>query len=81
MVTRRHDHVHWHLTVLSPTHHCQWHRVINIATSSESSHSHGISPPTMSLSTLTQYWPTRHMQKSVSNLDVGVAILATSFVS
>jgi len=35
----------------------------------------------MSLPTLTQYWPLRHAHKSLPNLDAGVAILATSFVS
>jgi len=35
----------------------------------------------MSLSSLTQYWPPRHTYKSLSNLDAGVTILATSFVS
>ena len=42
---------------------------------------HRTSLPTMSLSTLTQYWPARHTHKSLSNLDPGVAVLATSFVS
>ena len=38
-------------------------------------------PPTMSLyRTLTQYWPL-HTRNSLSSLDVGVTILATSFVS
>lgn len=35
----------------------------------------------MSLSTVTQYWPAGHTHKSLSNLDAGVAVLATSFVS
>lgn len=38
-----------------------------------------MSLPTMSLSTLTQNWLPRHMHKSPSNLDAGVAILAASF--
>ena len=40
-----------------------------------------MSLPAMSLSTLTQYLPPRNTHKSLSNLDAGVAILATSFVS
>ncbi|KAH9983064.1 high nitrogen upregulated cytochrome P450 monooxygenase 2 [Russula compacta] len=35
----------------------------------------------MSLATLTQYWPPQHTPQSLSKLDVGVVVLATSFVS
>ena len=35
----------------------------------------------MSLHILTQYWPLLHTHKSISNIDAGVAVLATSFVS
>jgi hypothetical protein len=35
----------------------------------------------MSLPSLTQNWLPRYTHKSLSNLDAGVAILATSFVS
>ena len=71
----------WHSPAAAHRH-CPHQPGIYTATSCRSSSD----SPTMSLSVptltqVTQPWPLRHTHKSLSNLDAGVVVLATGFVS